>query len=123
MKSNDEWVNLVKGIPRAEMARRGITYDQLAAKLAELGVQTMRRAALRQELYSGNRETFRRAFLSRDSILWWVVTTHRQRQRQYPALFARPEFRHLDVLELETPWQATRFLRHRHDAPAERGET
>jgi hypothetical protein len=105
------------------MARRGITYDQLAAKLAELGVQTMRRAALRQELYSGNRETFRRAFLSRDSILWWVVTTHRQRQRHYPALFARPEFRHLDVLELETPWQATRFLRHRHDAPAERGET
>lgn len=38
MKSNDEWVNLVKGILRAEMARRGMTYDQLAAKLAELGV-------------------------------------------------------------------------------------
>jgi hypothetical protein len=39
MKTDDEWVNLVKGILRAEMARRGITYDQLAAKLAELGVQ------------------------------------------------------------------------------------
>ncbi|MBL8659707.1 MAG: hypothetical protein JNM75_08125 [Rhodospirillales bacterium] len=39
MKSNDDWVNLVKGILRAEMARRGITYDQLAARLAELGVQ------------------------------------------------------------------------------------
>jgi hypothetical protein len=39
MKSDDEWVNLVKGILRAEMARRAITYDQLAAKLAELGVQ------------------------------------------------------------------------------------
>ena len=38
MKSDDEWVNLVKGILRAEMARRGITYDQLAAKLAEIGV-------------------------------------------------------------------------------------
>ena len=38
MKSDDEWVNLVKGILRAEMARRGITYDQLAAKLAEVGV-------------------------------------------------------------------------------------
>ena len=30
---------LVKGILRAEMARRGITYEQLAAKLAELGVR------------------------------------------------------------------------------------
>ena len=39
MKSDDEWVNLVKGILRAEMTRRGITYDQLAAKLAELGVK------------------------------------------------------------------------------------
>jgi hypothetical protein len=39
MKSDDEWVNLVKGILRAEMTRRGITYDQLAAKLAEPGVK------------------------------------------------------------------------------------
>jgi hypothetical protein len=39
MKSDDEWVNLVKGILRAEMARRAITYDQLAVKLAELGVK------------------------------------------------------------------------------------
>lgn len=39
MKSDDEWVNLVKGILRAEMTRRAITYDQLAEKLAELGVK------------------------------------------------------------------------------------
>lgn len=39
MKSDDEWVNLVKGILRAEMTRRGITYEQLAQRLAELGVQ------------------------------------------------------------------------------------
>jgi len=34
----DEWHDLVKGMLRAEMTRRGITYDQLAAKLAEMGV-------------------------------------------------------------------------------------
>ncbi len=39
MKSNDEWVGLVKGILRAEMARRSITYEQLAERLAELGVK------------------------------------------------------------------------------------
>jgi hypothetical protein len=39
MKSDDEWGNLVKGLLRAEMARRGITYEQLAQRLAELGVQ------------------------------------------------------------------------------------
>ena len=39
MKSDDEWVNLVKGILRAEMARRGMTYEQLSQRLAELGIQ------------------------------------------------------------------------------------
>ncbi|WP_287305740.1 DUF6471 domain-containing protein [Mesorhizobium sp.] len=39
VKSDDQWVNLVKGILRAEMTRRGITYDQLAEKLKEVGVE------------------------------------------------------------------------------------
>ncbi|BBK30373.1 hypothetical protein EDC65_2183 [Stella humosa] len=38
VKSDDKWVNMAKGILRAEMTRRGITYEQLAAKLAEMGV-------------------------------------------------------------------------------------
>ncbi len=36
--TSDEWHDLVKGMLRAEMTRRGITYDQLAAKLGEIGV-------------------------------------------------------------------------------------
>lgn len=39
MKSDDHWVNLVKGTLRAEMTRRGISYEQLAEKLAEIGVK------------------------------------------------------------------------------------
>ena len=39
MKTDAEWQAEVKGILRAEMTRRGITYDQLAAKLAEIGVK------------------------------------------------------------------------------------
>jgi adenylate kinase family enzyme len=72
--------------------------------------RTMRRALLREELFSGNRESLKMAFLSRDSILLWVVTTHRRRLDEYPQLFARPEFAHLQVLQLERPVQATRFL-------------
>ncbi len=33
-----EWHDLVKGMLRAEMTRRNMTYEQLAAKLAEIGV-------------------------------------------------------------------------------------
>ena len=39
MRSEDEWVNLVKGILRGEMIRRGITYEQLSERLAALGVK------------------------------------------------------------------------------------
>jgi 3-mercaptopyruvate sulfurtransferase SseA len=39
MKSEDRWVNQVKGILRAEMTRRGMTYEHLAEKLGELGIQ------------------------------------------------------------------------------------
>ncbi len=37
--TDEEWHALVKGMLRAEMARRGVTYDQLVAKLAEIGVK------------------------------------------------------------------------------------
>ena len=39
MKADDEWTKLVKGILRVEMVRRGMTYEQLAEKLAEIGVK------------------------------------------------------------------------------------
>jgi hypothetical protein len=38
MEKDDGWAKLVKGMLRAEMARRGMTYEQLVEKLAELGV-------------------------------------------------------------------------------------
>ena len=42
--------------------------------------RTLRRAVTREELFAGNRESLRMAFLNRESILWWVVTTfHRRR--------------------------------------------
>jgi 3-mercaptopyruvate sulfurtransferase SseA len=37
--TDEEWHALVKGMLRGEMARRGVTYEQLVAKLAEIGVK------------------------------------------------------------------------------------
>ncbi len=73
--------------------------------------RTARRALLREELYGGNRETFKKALLSRDSILWWVVTTWRRQRREYPALLAQPAFAHLEVVALANPRAAAAFLR------------
>jgi hypothetical protein len=39
MRTDDGWVNFVKGTIRAEMTRRQMTYDDLAEKLEVLGVK------------------------------------------------------------------------------------
>jgi adenylate kinase family enzyme len=83
--------------------------------------RTIRRVFSREELFAGNRESFRQAFLSRDSILWWVITTYRRRRRDYPILFEQPEYTHLQVLEFTSPGQTARFvadLAHRQSGAA-----
>ena len=40
MPTDDSWHKMVKGILRAEMTRRGISYEGLAEKLAERGIET-----------------------------------------------------------------------------------
>ena len=39
MKTESEWAEETKRLLRAEMTRRGVTYEQLAEKLAAIGVQ------------------------------------------------------------------------------------
>jgi hypothetical protein len=69
--------------------------------------RTLRRTLLREELWSGNRERFRESFFTRDSVLWWALTTYRRRRAQYQALFAQPEYARLAVVRLPSP-RATR---------------
>lgn len=53
--------------------------------------RTVRRLIIREVLFAGNRESFRSTFLSRDSILRWMLTTYGRNRRQYRALFDQRE--------------------------------
>ena len=57
--------------------------------------RTLRRIRDREELWAGNRETWRDAFFSRDSLFVWVVRTHRSRRHRYLERLGRYEFVHL----------------------------
>ena len=72
--------------------------------------RTLTRVFTRQAVYSGNTESFQRAFLSKDSILLWVITTFHRRRREFPLLFAKPEFSHLRVIEFNGQRDADEFL-------------
>lgn len=69
----------------------------LATCLARVVRRTARRSRTREELWgTGNRESWRKQ-LGRGSLIWWVLTTHRRRRRQFEALFAEPSFRDVAV--------------------------
>lgn len=57
-----------------------------------VSARTLRRIRNREELWGGNRETWREAFFSRDSLFVWIVTTHRSRRRRYLERLGRYEF-------------------------------
>ncbi len=61
----------------------------------------------RKELWpeTGNRESFRRTFLSHDSIIWWTIVTFRNNRRRYLELMNDPVVKHVRFFR----------LRHRRD--------
>lgn len=72
--------------------------------------RTLRRSIFKEPMWAGNTESLRHAFFSRDSILWWVLTTYRKRRRDYPLLFQKPENCHLSVTVFTSPSAAEHFL-------------
>jgi len=72
--------------------------------------RTIRRAATKQELWNGCRESWRVSFFSRDSILVWCLKTYGVRRRNYPAILARPVHRHLKLIRLKTPKEAAAWM-------------
>jgi adenylate kinase family enzyme len=82
--------------------------------------RTIRRFVTREELWNKNRERFRDAFLSYDSIILWAVRTYRRRRREYPVLFSEPEYAHLSIVQLRSPRAARQWLA---SLPASNDET
>jgi adenylate kinase family enzyme len=72
--------------------------------------RTARRARTREDLWaSGNREDLQK-LLGRDSLVWWVLRTHRRRRREHVARFADPANAHLRVLRFQSSVAAEAWL-------------
>lgn len=72
--------------------------------------RTTRRVFTQEELFSGNKEGFRRAFLSTDSILLWVLKTHYSHRLRYGALMDGQRALGKVVVELNHPDETTTLL-------------
>jgi adenylate kinase family enzyme len=94
--------------PRAEVL---IWLDySLPVIIRQLARRTIRRILRREELWSGNKESFRVTFFSRDSLFVWVLQTYRRHRREYAELPRRPEHAHLRVVRLRSPAETRAWL-------------
>ncbi len=75
--------------------------------MVQLLERTLRRALTQEALWGNNRESLRRTFFSRDSILLWALQTYHRRRHEYLLLTRQPSPRHLRVVHLRSP-RATR---------------
>ncbi len=70
------------------------------------------RAWTQQELWpgTGNRETFRKSFLSHDSVVLWTITSYRRLQRRYTDAMRNPPYSHLNFERLRGRRAVAKFL-------------
>ena len=65
--------------------------------------RTVKRIVTQEDLWgTGNRESWNKQFLSRDSLFLWMLKSRPRQRRNYPRLL-RNEFAHLQVIHLRTP--------------------
>ncbi|WP_431223092.1 shikimate kinase [Serratia sp. L9] len=78
--------------------------------------QATRRAAVRAwhktELWpgTGNCESFRRSFFSRESIILWTLKTYHQNRKKYQAEKQHVDNRHIRFIHLRSPKETAAFL-------------
>lgn len=82
----------------------------LPVVLSRVTRRTIRRSLQREVLWGTNREQLGRALLSRDSIIFYALSTYRRRRREYTRLFQQPEYAHLRVVRLASPHAAREWL-------------
>jgi adenylate kinase family enzyme len=92
-----------------ERAETVVWLDQpLALILWRLWRRTSRRIRRGEELWSGNRESWRTAFWGRESLFAWTIRTFFRKRRTLPERFARHP--HLEVVRLRSPRAVERYL-------------
>jgi len=78
--------------------------------------QSLRRAVsrmiTRQELWpgTGNRESFRLTFLSKESVLLWMIRTHGKMRRRYLAVMNDAKYAGIHFVRLRNPRETKTFL-------------
>ena len=80
--------------------------------LWQVFIRTMKRSLTRETLWSGNQESFRKAFLSRDSILLWSISNLGNIRQRYERAMQSTDYPLLHWIRLRSRRGIRRLLSH-----------
>lgn len=76
--------------------------------------RVLKRSVLRilknEHLWAGNKESFNKTFLSKDSIILWAWNTYNIRKQRYEELIKNVPYENLKILRFKNPLEAKIFL-------------
>ena len=73
--------------------------------------RTIGRIITKEELWAGNKETFRKSFLEKDSILLWAWNTYKKRKEQYSLMVKENPYSIKEFIILKHPKEANELLK------------
>jgi adenylate kinase family enzyme len=74
--------------------------------------RTIQRIITKEDLWNtGNRETWRKQFFSRDSLFVWVLRSRPYQRLTYSQFFQQPEYCHLHVVHLNSPRETEKWVK------------
>jgi len=70
------------------------------------------RILTKKELWpnTNNRETFMKTFFSKDSIIFWTLTTYHKNRKRYESIMQNPAYSHIRFIRIKSPKEAKNFL-------------
>lgn len=73
--------------------------------------RTWKRASSKEELWpgTGNRESFRKSFFSRESVIWWSITSRSRARERYLAAMRDPAYAHIEFVRLTSRAEAETY--------------
>lgn len=72
--------------------------------------RSLKRILTGEELWAGNKESIKKTFFSKQSIILWSWQTYASRKVQYLQFMQNPDFKHIKVIRFKSPKEAEVFL-------------
>ena len=73
--------------------------------------RTLLRILTQEELWAGNKETFKNSFLEKDAIVFWAWRTYKKRKEQYSRMVEENPYKIKEFIILKRPKEAEALLK------------